>query len=402
MCLGAFRTSPVESLQAEANEAPLGLRRDKLAIQYITRLKSNPSNPTYRCCFELLNNDRFVNKPSFIQPFGMRILTLLDDMNFNLTAVSSFRVADQGPWTLHRPRVLLSLHTGVKSEIPPQVLKEEFNVFLSGEMDSTHIYTDGSKDHTGTACAAVSNGRLLLCRLPSEASIFTAEARAIILALKIVQSTNDTKFFIFSDSLSCLQAIKQPCWKNPIILDIIETTHSLLVAGKEVILCWVPSHVGIKGNEVADRDAKVALRLDINHDIKLPPSDLKQSTNKYFQRTWQEQWNSVLSNKLHGIKPTLGETVLKVFRRRDEVVLHRARIGHTYLTHAHLLKHDAAPECGNCHCTLTVQHILVECPNYHQFRVKHSIPETLSDVFTKTSHLKIIEYLKDIKVYDLF
>ena len=38
LALGALRTSPVESLYVEANEAPLSLRREKLALQYYTKL----------------------------------------------------------------------------------------------------------------------------------------------------------------------------------------------------------------------------------------------------------------------------------------------------------------------------------------------------------------------------
>ena len=36
LALGALRTSPVESLYVEANEAPLSLRREQLALQYYT------------------------------------------------------------------------------------------------------------------------------------------------------------------------------------------------------------------------------------------------------------------------------------------------------------------------------------------------------------------------------
>ena len=42
LALGAFRTSPVESLYVEAGELPLEQRRIKLSLQYITKLKSTP------------------------------------------------------------------------------------------------------------------------------------------------------------------------------------------------------------------------------------------------------------------------------------------------------------------------------------------------------------------------
>ena len=40
LALGALRTSPVESLYVEANGAPLSLRREKLTLQYYTKLSS--------------------------------------------------------------------------------------------------------------------------------------------------------------------------------------------------------------------------------------------------------------------------------------------------------------------------------------------------------------------------
>ena len=47
--LDAFRTSPVESLYADPNEATLNIRREKLALQYYTKLLSCPSNPAFEC-----------------------------------------------------------------------------------------------------------------------------------------------------------------------------------------------------------------------------------------------------------------------------------------------------------------------------------------------------------------
>ena len=47
LSLGAFRSSPVESLYVEAYEPPLEIPREKLALQYILKLKANPGNPAY-------------------------------------------------------------------------------------------------------------------------------------------------------------------------------------------------------------------------------------------------------------------------------------------------------------------------------------------------------------------
>ena len=75
-------------------------------------------------------------------------------------------------------------------------------------------------------------------------SVFSAVANAIELALQHVKYCNIAKVIIFSDFLSCLQAIKNCQLKTPLILDILEL--------HEIVICWLPGHVGIKGNTLAD------------------------------------------------------------------------------------------------------------------------------------------------------
>ena len=62
LALGAYSTSPIESLYREADEPPLTLRREKLALQYSTKLKSCPSNPAYDCTFNPKYKQHFERK----------------------------------------------------------------------------------------------------------------------------------------------------------------------------------------------------------------------------------------------------------------------------------------------------------------------------------------------------
>ena len=56
------------------------------------------------------------------------------------------------------------------------------------------------------------------------------------------------------------------------------------------------------------------------------------------------KWHYILFtevNKLYNIQPPIHTQPLCNLRRRDEILIHRLRIGHTHLTHSYLLKQEA-------------------------------------------------------------
>ena len=114
--------------------------------------------------------------------------------------------------------------------------------------------------------------------------------------------------------------------------------HTCVLKISLVILAWKPSHVGIKGNEKVDILAKQALDLDIT-PLKIPYTDLKRNINMYIREKWQTLWDEFPNNKLYNIQPivALGKYNFSG-KRREEIVLARAHIGHSYITHSYLLK----------------------------------------------------------------
>ena len=66
----------------------------------------------------------------------------------------------------------------------------------------------------------------------------------------------------FSDSLSALQVIKHNSRssREDVVTEIVVVCHQLITRGTDIVLQWVPSHVGVPGNESADRAAKRAAR----------------------------------------------------------------------------------------------------------------------------------------------
>ena len=112
---------------------------------------------------------------------------------------------------------------------------------------------------TQVGCAVISDNHRNKQHKPDESSIFTAEAKAIDLALDFISTCDaKNKFIIFSDSFSVLKAINHTSSKNPQIQKPLEKCHELL-ANNVIVLCWIPSHVGIQGNEMVDKQAKTSL-----------------------------------------------------------------------------------------------------------------------------------------------
>jgi len=110
---------------------------------------------------------------------------------------------------------------------------------------------------------------------------------------------------------------------------------------------------------------------------------------------WQEVWNCCAGNKLHTIRPTVGDYKQKTcLSLHDTVLLNRLRIGHTRLTHSYLLSGDDLPECGTCQCPLTVKHILVECVDLKDVPNKHFVAFSIKDLFDK-----IVDFIKETRFY---
>ena len=112
--------------------------------------------------------------------------------------------------------------------------------------------------------------------------------------------------------------------KNPQIQKLFEKCHELL-AKKEIVLCWIPNHIGILGNQLADQQAKTLLLLEPT-SFKIPFSNFKPSINKYILEEWQNSWNNSFGNKLLDIKPTIEEyqSVVRNIRKEEVVLAHSA------------------------------------------------------------------------------
>ena len=187
------------------------------------------------------------------------------------------------PWILEKPKVILKLNELPKTKNHPSTYIKKFHHILFDYPKHLHVFMDGSKDHCRTVCAAVLNEIIHKKNLLMGNSIFTAEVCAIDLALNIISNDKHNKFIIFSDSLFVLTSLKNKKLENPLIVKLLSRLDSMS-SHKKIILCWIPSHIGMRGNERADSAPKLALDLS-SEVISIPYSDLKLTINSFTQNS---------------------------------------------------------------------------------------------------------------------
>nr|CAI5825471.1 unnamed protein product [Callosobruchus analis] len=84
---------------------------------------------------------------------------------------------------------------------------------------------------------------------------------------------------------------------------------------------------------------------------------------------------------------------------REQVVLTRL-IGHTFLTHSHLLLGNPPETCRRCEVPLTWNHIFLECPLYMVARVLFNLPDSIKDCLLSSINIRTtLNFLKAIKLF---
>ncbi|KAG0421270.1 hypothetical protein HPB47_002837 [Ixodes persulcatus] len=123
--------------------------------------------------------------------------------------------------------------------------------------DWIHVYTDASVNAVKkTATVAITIPEMdfeVSGRLSFETSSTTAELVAIWAALESIKNiTPPTKAVVLTDSRGALQQLKRLERATPLLNRVALTAATVEDLGWSLALQWIPSHVGIPGNERTD------------------------------------------------------------------------------------------------------------------------------------------------------
>ena len=272
-------------------------------------------------------------------------------------------------WTNTTPWNTEDQHTGNKAIVEQIVRKlDSYNI-------NTTIYTDGSCDSgisDGGSAVIITTGTarnpVEIERIMKKGSKFTCsyeeEKRAMIEAVKWMQENqkhDDT--IICSDSLSLLTAIDCNSTDTQEIRDRLNTLNG------KTLIHWVPSHINIPGNELADKAAKEAAKMDSEEELIPVPFEVAKALIK---RTFVdlEPQHPVVAESYKEVSMKKDNLVNK---RKDACLLAQLRSGHCKLLahYANRIDEKASPICKRCNEEPeTVGHWL-KCPATIMERQQH-------------------------------
>ena len=192
--------------------------------------------------------------------------------------------------------------------------------------------------------------------------------------------------------MSVLQAIESQESKNPHVDRVLQACQEILSNGKLITFCWLPSHRYIRGKKAQPTH------------FELPCTDVFMKIQPFVSSLWQERWDKEVGNKLHAIMPQIDEKYYSgCTNRKDEVIINRLRIGHTSLTNSFRMENRPHPPlCDQCEGDheLTVKHILIECNFLKIIRRRHYDVTDLNQLFKTISSKRILDFVKDIGLYN--
>ncbi|KAF8828234.1 hypothetical protein HHX47_DHR4000457 [Lentinula edodes] len=420
-----FRTTPIAAMEIEASIPPVRVELNRLNRNCALRFnKLSTSNPI----IQRLDNTWRAGRPPSRPPAVHYKLNRKGKKDENrttqlqniarLTNSSDERLLpfSTPPWR----RVGSDFGNRLRFIPPPPKGKEEDKKkrmhkqvqehktklsILQSHSKNLCIYTDGSLKpirrirRAGAGLVAYQNNIEMFSRsigLGFHAEAYDGEIVALSYAAGLAanmssQDDSITHWQFFTDSASSIDSIFDTSPKpgqvycSNFYRKVVEFLDSDPLHSVEV--AWVPSHIGIIGNERADFLAKMGTEQKNEAMWGRSRSNALRLNKVRAEREWKKKWESrstygrfAIANQLPpSLKPTkrLKETPREVFGR-----LTQCRTGHAFL--GEYYAQFVPGENINCPCgedLQTREHILRACPRYDNFR--HILRKASDDICLK-------------------
>ncbi|UYV83610.1 hypothetical protein LAZ67_23001627, partial [Cordylochernes scorpioides] len=320
---GLRNTCPNDIVLYEADIMPLKDRRSYNLPKYINKIKSyGNKHRTSKYILNWESNLRLKKEGPLHLAKRNEFLKYKVEKNYLAEKISPCKPLQNVIFnaTLNEP-------TNKQYQNPEYLKQLSLEIINNIPKNAITIYTDGSRDelgHTGSGCLIkTTNGiEKMNRRNPDFCSVFRSELIAIYEALKSIRNTNYQDIWILTDSRSAIQHLSHTGeLRDKVSRNIIGYLQKLSKTSK-IHLQWIPSHVGIEGNEAADVLAKKGTKEHLPQKNKLTFKEIETIAKTKINKNWRippkHSWYS-------GVNPG---GALNIRNRQHQTTLTRFRTGH--------------------------------------------------------------------------
>ena len=400
--LGSRSSTPVEMLYTDLAAVPVQSRRQWLSRKYLINLSSKPFGSTFTSAKFLFH------QPSIWPKFKVPCLSeaIVHARQHNLPLFQCSRRNTFPPLCYHAP----------SEEQQCKVLWFPMNKKQSVSNSSSAVSlfcslvqrlpSSVSGDKRSSACAIVIPEWNVekSWSLSQGTSIFSAELIGVLKVLEcaIEYPVCPVEIVIFIDSSSAIKAIISTGLSlNEIVFNIRQSMVDLHSRGTRIKLVWIPSHIGISGNETADRLARQESETPSANviDNRLSASELCSLQKVVWTDGVIRAFKASCQKKSVHMKSNLRHTKWHFCKiRQVSVCLHRLRAGHHFLnSFRHRIDDTVNPKCRQPGCQETLEdeaHCILICPAHQihrsalqQFFANHNLPWNLDSILGLNTEL---------------
>ena len=371
-----------DMVRIEAGCPSLNDRLDSLAVVAYTKFKANELTHPYFQNGKEMHMDPFLLGKQSIHPRDIPLDMFLKNLSesIGLPKLSSIPKSINHPLESHISSLINFEFTNLEtskhlltSEEMKSIVKVIENDIETRYSDHNQIYVDGSVDpESGQAAAAYSFHSInppkdLGVRITDNVSSTQAELSAIHLTLLEIQTSclTPSKTVILCDSQAAIKTMQRsnPDPLDQLTDDIFKTFTSLsLYPNFKLTLHWIPSHVGIPGNERADSiAAKARDTQEIGYHVPASLGQCKSLIKKFFENKEKERFGSSnhQSNQRYlKFNPLLKKPKLIHPDPVTQFWFNRLRMD----VDRYCFLHSYEVVCGYCESKFSAQHYLTVCP----------------------------------------
>src|SRR5438552_806337 len=296
---------------------------------------------------------------------------------------------------------------------------------LENNKDNSNIilYSDGSKNEQlnklgagifYTTSFATNQSQSFSWNLGAGMEVFDAELFVIEKAFEIERKKkqlNTEKIWIFSDSQAAIKRLKDSSLKagQYYIQSIRKWAERFQKNYIQIQLEWVPGHMNIKGNELADKAAKKGTKLqriaaESYISLAFIKKKVKESALTEWHKTWQDSKKKGKHYNQFECKPKW-KIKEKTIKKQIWSTYIQLKLGHGYFkSYLNRLSNYNSELCQFCNTKENPEHLLLHCERYSQIRRKIKQEKQLNQISlkilfsSKSGKNFLFDYLKETNI----